>query len=79
MTEELADSIKAVEVLQGKLDKAYSCRPRHEIIAPFAFSGSMDGDLFEGWLEYILVPEFKNPAKSVLILDNASCVSGHEK
>jgi Transposase and inactivated derivatives len=43
-----------------------------EIIAPFAFSGSMTGDLFEGWLEHILISEFKNPAKSVLILDNAS-------
>lgn len=43
-----------------------------EIIAPFAFGGSMDGDLFEGWLEHIFVPELKNPEKSVLILDNAS-------
>jgi len=32
----------------------------------------MNGDLFEGWLEHILVPAFNNPAKSVLILDNAS-------
>jgi transposase len=43
-----------------------------EIIAPFAFNGSMNGDLFEGWLEHILVPAFQNPAHSVLILDNAS-------
>lgn len=43
-----------------------------EIVAPFAFSGSMDGDLFEGWLEHVFVPVLKNPAKSVLILDNAS-------
>lgn len=43
-----------------------------ETIAPFAFSGSMDGDLFEGWLEYVFVPALKNPSKSVLILDNAS-------
>jgi len=28
--------------------------------------------LFEGWLEHILVPEFRDPAKSVLIVDNAS-------
>ena len=34
--------------------------------------GSMNGDLFEGWLEHILVPEFNNPAKCVLIVDNAS-------
>ena len=32
----------------------------------------MNGDLFEGWLEHILVPAFNNPEKSVLILDNAS-------
>jgi transposase len=43
-----------------------------EVIAPFAFDGSMNGDLFEGWLEHVLVPEFHNPAKSVLIVDNAS-------
>lgn len=43
-----------------------------DIVAPFAFNGSMNGDLFEGWLAHILVPEFNNPAKSVLILDNAS-------
>jgi len=43
-----------------------------KIIAPFAFGGAMNGDLFEGWLEQILVPAFHTPAKSVLILDNAS-------
>lgn len=43
-----------------------------EIIAPFAFDGSMNADLFEGWLEHILLPQLRNPAKSVLILDNAS-------
>ena len=32
----------------------------------------MNGGLFEGWLEQILVPSLKNPAKSVLIIDNAS-------
>jgi transposase len=32
----------------------------------------MNGDLFEGWLEHILVPALKNPTKSVLIIDNAS-------
>lgn len=49
-----------------------AAKKENEIVAPFAFSGSMNGDLFEGWLEHILVPEFKNPDKSVLILDNAS-------
>jgi transposase len=43
-----------------------------DIIAPFAYSGTMDRNLFEGWLEEIFVPELKNPEKSVLILDNAS-------
>jgi transposase len=43
-----------------------------EVVAPFAFGGSMDGDLFEGWLEQILIPALANPAKSVLIIDNAS-------
>jgi transposase len=43
-----------------------------EIVAPFAFSGTMNGDLFEGWLESVFVPEVKNPNKSVLIIDDAS-------
>lgn len=43
-----------------------------KIIAPFAFSGSMDGSLFESWLEQIFVPALKRPKESVLILDNAS-------
>ena len=42
-----------------------------ETVAPFAFSGSMDGGLFEGWLEHVFVPVLKNPLKSVLVLDNA--------
>jgi transposase len=41
-------------------------------VAPFEFEGTMDGDLFEGWLEHVFVPELKNPDKTVLILDNAS-------
>ena len=41
-------------------------------VAPFEFEGTMDGDLFEGWLEHIFVPNLKNPDKTVLILDNAS-------
>jgi transposase len=43
-----------------------------EIIAPFAFNGTMDGNLFEGWLENVLVPTFRKPEKSVLLLDNAA-------
>ena len=41
-------------------------------VAPFEFEGTMDGDLFESWLEQVFVPELLNPEKSVLILDNAS-------
>jgi transposase len=33
----------------------------------------MNGRLFEGWLEHVFVPALKNPSKSVLIIDNASC------
>ena len=43
-----------------------------KIVAPFAFSGSMNGDLFEGWLENIFVPTVDNLTKSVLLIDNAS-------
>jgi len=43
-----------------------------EVLAPFAFGGSMNGDLFEGWLEHIFVPALKTPEKSVLIIDNAT-------
>ena len=43
-----------------------------DIVAPFAFDGSMNSGLFEGWMEQILVPALKNPAKSILIIDNAS-------
>ena len=42
------------------------------LVAPFAFKGSMNGDLFEGWFEQIFVPEIKNPGKSVVFMDNAS-------
>jgi transposase len=33
----------------------------------------MNGDLFEGWLERVFVTALKNPSKSVLIINNASC------
>lgn len=44
----------------------------NEIVAPFAFKGYMNGDLFEGWLETVFVPCLENPKKSILIIDNAS-------
>jgi transposase len=49
-----------------------SAQNGREMIAPFAFDGHMDGDLFEGWLEHLLIPALPNPSKTVLILDNAS-------
>ena len=42
------------------------------IIAPFAYKGTMNADLIEGWMENVFVPELKNPKKAVLVLDNAS-------
>jgi transposase len=49
-----------------------AAKNKGQIIAPIAFDGSMDGDLFEGWLEQLLIPALHNPEKSVLIIDNAS-------
>jgi len=43
-----------------------------EVIAPFAFSGSMNGGLFLGWLEHVYVPALNHPSKTVLLLDNAT-------
>ena len=31
----------------------------------------MNGELFEGWLENIYVPTVINPAKTILLIDNA--------
>jgi len=42
------------------------------VVAPFAFSGTMNSDLFVGWFEQIFVPELKNPKNSVAIIDNAT-------
>ena len=44
----------------------------NEFVAPFAFKGYMNGDLFEGWLESVFVPCLENPSKSLLVIDNAS-------
>ena len=49
-----------------------SAKKEDDVIAPFAFSGSMNGNLFVGWLEQIFVPALKNPEKSVAIIDNAT-------
>ena len=49
-----------------------SARNGKEIVAPFAFKGFMNGDLFEGWLEQVFAPALSNPEKSVLFIDNAT-------
>jgi len=49
-----------------------AARTGDETIAPFAFSGSMNGDLFLGWLEQVYVPALTNQSKTVLLLDNAA-------
>ena len=41
-------------------------------VAPFAFKGYMNGDLFEGWLESIFVPCLEIASKSLLVIVNAS-------
>ena len=43
-----------------------------QLIAPFAFSGSMNHSLFEGWFEEVFIKEIKEPQKAIIILDNAS-------
>ena len=49
-----------------------AAKSNSDVVAPFAFSGSMNSDLFLGWLEYLFVPTLKSPDKSVLFLDNAT-------
>jgi len=44
----------------------------NDFVAPFAFSGYMNSDLFLGWLEYVFIPHLSNPEKSLFIIDNAS-------
>lgn len=39
-------------------------------IAPFTFQGGCNADLFNTWLEYVLLPAL--PKESVLIMDNAA-------
>ena len=66
---------KVIGVVSGRhfaRTSIVAAKNRDKIIAPIAFKGSMDGDLFESWMEQLLVPAFDNPAKSVLIMDNAS-------
>jgi transposase len=43
---------------------------QNKFIAPMVFRGSMNGDLFYGWVETVLIPEFKQ--NQVVIMDNAT-------
>ena len=49
-----------------------AAKTNSDVIASFAFSGTMNSDLFLGWLEHLFAPELKSPGKSVLFLDNAT-------
>lgn len=67
--------VKVVNEVSGKhfaRTSIVAAKCGDDIIAPFAFKGTMNGDLFEGWLEYVYVPSLINPANVVLIIDNAS-------
>ena len=44
----------------------------NDFVAPFAFKGYMNSNLFLGWLEQIFIPCLANPSNSVLCIDNAS-------
>ena len=62
------------EVCGKKFGRTSVVAARHDnkFVAPFAFKGYMNGDLFEGWLESVFVPCLENPLKSLLVIDNAS-------
>ncbi len=48
---------------------AARCKGKKDLIAPMIFTGSLDADGFEGWMERYLLPSLSE--SSVLILDNA--------
>jgi transposase len=43
---------------------------QNRFIAPMVFTGSMNGDLFYGWVEMVLIPDLKK--NQVVIMDNAT-------
>jgi transposase len=47
-----------------------AARCRGEILAPLEYEGTMKSDLFEYWVEHILLPEL--PSNTVIVMDNAS-------
>ncbi|WP_238546855.1 transposase [Synechocystis sp. PCC 6714] len=56
---------------RGKKENLVAGRRKNkkELIAPMLFSGSLNAEGFEGWLELYLIPALTIP--SVLIMDNA--------
>jgi transposase len=52
-----------------KKHEIVSAYKKHEVVAPFEYDGTMDGGLFEGWCEQMLLPCIE--PKSVIVLDNA--------
>lgn len=44
-------------------------KKKKDFIAPMIFTGSLNAEGFEGWLEKYLIPSLKKP--SILIMDNA--------
>jgi len=58
---------------QGKKKQRYSILAglrQRETLAPFYFEGYTDTDVFNTWLEHVLLPEL-NP-EDIMIVDNAS-------
>lgn len=71
-----ARAIRGERVYGGVSGNRYSresfiaAQNQSSILAPFCFTGTCDTNLFNAWLEQILVPQLK-PGQ-VIILDNAS-------
>lgn len=60
----------AVSGLRYSRESFIAAQNRSRILAPFCYTGTCNTDLFNAWLEQILVPELE--AGQVVILDNAS-------
>jgi transposase len=76
MQRENARAIRGQKVYGAVSGSRYSresfiaAKNQSNILAPFCYTGTCNTDLFNAWLEQILVPELK-PGQ-VIILDNAS-------
>lgn len=60
----------AVSGLRHSRESFIAAQNHSRILAPFCYTGTCNTDLFNAWLEKILIPELK-PGQ-VVILDNAS-------